>query len=84
MASIELKLTLPESLAEEARASGLLDPSALADLLRVELRRRREDRLFAAADRLAASAGSPMAAVEIEAEIEAARAERRNGKAGRS
>ena len=50
MASIELKLTLPESLAEEARASGLLDPSALADLLRVELRRRREDRLFAAAD----------------------------------
>jgi hypothetical protein len=76
MTTRELNLTLPESLAREAESVGLLEPQALERLLREEIRRRRADKLFEAADRLA-SAESPLTEAEIEAEIQAARGERR-------
>lgn len=69
---------MPDDLAAEAKARGLLDPAALEEMLREELRRRRVDALFAAADRLAATSGCAMTDAEIEAEIQAARAGRRN------
>ncbi|MEJ7702079.1 MAG: hypothetical protein WKF71_20950 [Pyrinomonadaceae bacterium] len=46
-------LTLPDNLAREAEANGLLRPEFIASLLRTEIRRRRVNKLFAAADRLA-------------------------------
>ena len=73
----EIKLTLPDSLAREAQASGLLDSGTLERLLRDEIRRRRVNQLFDAADRLAALNVSPLIEAEVEAEIQAARAARR-------
>lgn len=68
----EIVLTLPEKLAREAEDNGLLNPEFIASLLRAEIRRRRVNRLFAAADRLA-DLDEPLTEAEIEAEIKAAR-----------
>lgn len=76
---LELTLTLPDSLAREAEASGLLTPQGLEALLRAEVQRRRVTQLFEAADRLAAL--PPLTEAEVEAEIQAARAERRTARA---
>lgn len=73
----EIILTIPDNLAQEARANGLLEPDRIASLLRAEIRRRRVNRLFAAADRLA-DLDEPMTDAEIESEITAAREERRS------
>jgi predicted RNase H-like HicB family nuclease len=65
----QLDLTLPDSLAREAQAAGLLTPQAIEQLLRKEIRRRRVDPSFEAADRPAEA--------KVEAEIQAAREARR-------
>jgi post-segregation antitoxin (ccd killing protein) len=75
--STELKLTLPDNLAREAEASGLLTPEAIEALLREEIRRRRVDQLFTAADRLANLDVPTLTESEVEAEIETARRSRR-------
>lgn len=74
---LELKLDLSEALAHEARSKGLLESPAVERMLRAELKRSRVDQLFAAADRLAAQNLPPLAEAEVEAEIQAARAQRR-------
>jgi hypothetical protein len=74
---LELTLTLPASLAREAEAQGLLTPPMLEALLRAEVRRRRVERLFEAADQLAVLPLAPLTEAEVEAEIQAARADRR-------
>lgn len=76
MSTLELKLVLPDSLAREAEVSGLLTPESIEALLRAEIRRRRVNKLFSAADRLAASE-TPLTDEEIEAEIAAVRQSRR-------
>ena len=80
---LDLKLNLSESLAEEARSKGLLEPSAVERMLRGELKRSRVDQLFAAADRLAAQPVPSLTEAEVEAEIQAARSERRATDASR-
>lgn len=70
-------LSLPDTLAREARDAGLLTPEALEAMLRERLRTQRVDELFTAMDNMAALPGAPMTEEEIQAEIEAARAERR-------
>lgn len=77
MNALEIKLTLPESLAREAEASGLLTPESLESLLRAELRRRRVNQLFDEADRLASLEVPPLTETEVEAEIQAVR--KKNG-----
>ncbi len=77
MSTLELKLVLPDSLAREAEASGLLTPESIESLLRAELRRRRVNKLFAASDRLADLDTPPLTETEIETEIAAARQARR-------
>ena len=74
---LELKLDLSDSLAQEARSKGLLESPAVERMLRAELTRSRVDELFAAADRLAAQHLPPMTEAEVEAEIQAARTQRR-------
>jgi hypothetical protein len=74
---LELILTLPASLVREAEAQGLLTSSMLEALLRSEVQRRRVERLFEAADQLAALPLVPLTEAEVEAEIQAARADRR-------
>jgi uncharacterized membrane protein YheB (UPF0754 family) len=82
MSTLELKLVLPDSLAREAEVSGLLTPESIEALLRAEIRRRRVNKLFSAADRLAASE-TPLTDEEIEAEIAAVRQSRRTPDASR-
>lgn len=83
MSSLEVKLGLPDSLAREAEANGLLTPEAIESLLRAEIRRRRVNKLFDATDRLAALDIPPTEA-EVEIEIAAARQSRRSPDASRS
>ena len=81
--SAELKIILPDSLAREAEANGLLTPEAIEGLLRAELRRRRVNKLFDAADRLAGLDMPPPTDTEVEAEIAAVRQARRSRDASR-
>lgn len=77
MNSIRLTIELPDALARDTQKPGLLSSRSIADLLSAELKRRRIDRFFEIADQLANQGEPIMSAAEIEAEIEAARAERR-------
>jgi hypothetical protein len=83
MSSVEIKLDLPDNLAREAETNGLLHPEAIESLLREEIRRRRVNNFFEAADRLAAP-DAPRTESEVEAEIAAVRRERRASDASRS
>lgn len=74
--SFELKLALPENLAREVEANGLLTAQALEALLWAEVRRRRVNKMFEVADRLAGLDMPPLTETEVEAEIAAARRER--------
>ena len=73
MANVDFKLSLPESLRQEAEKAGLLTPKAIEGLLRQEIRRRHMNGLFAAADRLAALDAPALTDAEIESEIRKAR-----------
>mgnify|MGYP006360093145 FL=1 len=71
--TLDLKLDLPENVFKEAKKAGLLQPAEIERLLREDLRRRRVDELFAAADKLAGLELPPLTEEELEAEIAAAR-----------
>jgi hypothetical protein len=73
MATVDLKLSLPEQLLKEAEEAGLLNPTSIERLLREEIRRRRVDNLFTAADRLAGLDLPVMSDEEISEEIRLAR-----------
>ena len=73
-----LELQLNDNLAQEAKANGLLEPAVIENMLRSELKRRRVDKLFEAADRLGADGAPNITEAEIEAEITAARADKRD------
>ncbi|MCC6474059.1 MAG: hypothetical protein IT514_09975 [Burkholderiales bacterium] len=83
---MELTVTLPDTLANEAKAAGLLAPEAIERLLREAIERRRQiDSFFTTVERLRAAGIPPMSEEEIQAEVDAVRAERRAaGKAGRA
>lgn len=77
MTRLDIKLDLPDSLAKEAKEAGLLEPKALQGILREEVRRRRISRLTEARQKIADAGVAPLSMEEIQAEIEADRAERR-------
>ena len=80
---MELKVNLPDTLANEAQAAGLLTPQAIERLLREAVRSKAVNELFETADRLAAANIPPMTMEEIQAEVDAVRRARRE-RAGRS
>ena len=80
---MELKVNLPDTLANEAQAAGLLTPQAIEHLLREAVRSQAVNELFETADRLAAANIPPMTMDEIQAEVDAVRKARRE-RAGRS
>jgi hypothetical protein len=80
--SREITLTLPNDLAEQAEPLGLLRPEAVERLIREEVRRRAWDRLIETARRIHAANIPPMTEDEVQAEVDAARAERRARRAG--
>ena len=75
MTTLEVKLNLPDSLANEARQAGLLTPEELERLLREALRARRVERLTAVRETLAANPLPPMTSEEIQSEIDDYRAQ---------
>ncbi len=79
---LEIRLSLPDSVAREAEASGLLNSESLEALVREELRKRRIDRLFDATDRLAALPLPSLTEAEVEAEVQSARSRQRVSHAG--
>lgn len=74
----EVVLTLPDEIAKEAEEFGLFRPLIMTSMLKEALRRRKTNKFFETIDRLAEVSGEPMSSDEINAEIAAARAERRN------
>jgi uncharacterized protein YnzC (UPF0291/DUF896 family) len=72
-----LEINLPDNLAKEAKAAGLLAPEAIEQMVREAIRRRALEELKQAMDRMAAVDGPVMTPQEIQEEIRAARAERR-------
>jgi hypothetical protein len=79
----KIQIELPEATAKAARDAGLLTPQALDRLLTDAIKRRAAaDALLSIADRVAAAGIEPMAMDEIDAEVKAARAERRRRAGG--
>lgn len=78
-----IEIELADATAQAAQEAGLLTPQALARLFDSALRRQRAaDSLLTVADDLAAAGVGPMSMEEINAEVKAARAERRRRAAG--
>ena len=73
MATVDLRLSLSDQLRKEAEEAGLLSPESIERLLREEIRRRRMNNLFAAADRLAALDFPVLTEEEIAQEIRLSR-----------
>ena len=82
MTTLDIKLNLPDSLAQEAGRMGLLEPASLQALLREAVRNQRIARLAEARKKIAAAGIAPLTMEDIQAEIAAARAERRTKTAG--
>jgi hypothetical protein len=79
----KIQIELPEATAEAAREAGLLTPKALERLLRDAIKRQQAaDRLLSIADRVADAGIPPMSMDEINAEVKAARVERRKRASG--
>lgn len=72
----QVTIDLPDQLAELARQEGLLSPAAVQRLIEEAIRRRAGQRFLETLDRLAA-AEPRLTSEEIQAEIDAARRERR-------
>ncbi len=78
-----IQIELPDATAKAAREAGLLTPQALERLLNDALKRKQAaDSLLSIADRVAAAGIAPMSADEVNAEVKAARAERRQRAGG--
>ena len=78
-----IQIDLPDATARAARDAGLLTPQALDRLLTDALKRQQAaDALLAIADRVAAAGIEPMSMDEINTEVKAARAERRQHAGG--
>lgn len=75
--TLELKLNLPDQLAREAQAAGLLTPSEVERLVREALATWRVARLAEAREKLGSAPLAPMTAEEIQTEIDAYRTEAR-------
>ncbi len=82
--SITVRLDLPEEIIRDARNFGLLETKRMTAILAEEVRRRRAGReLKEMLDQVRCAPGEPMTTQEINAEIKAARAERRAREARR-
>ena len=77
MTALELTLNLPDELSSKAQAAGLLSSEAIEKLLREQLRKQAGEEMRVMLNKVDASGISPMSEDEIQAEIDAYRAERR-------
>lgn len=75
MIKVNVEIELPETLATQAKKAGLLEPEALKRMLREALLARRVEDLAQARAVLAATTLPPMTPEEIQAQIDAYRAD---------
>ena len=75
MTTLELKLDLPDRLAQDAVRLGLLEPQTLRTLLSEAVRSRRLAQLAEGRQRVAAAGIEPLSEDDILAEIDAYRAD---------
>lgn len=73
----ELVVKLPDELAQRAKNAGLLSDSAIQRLLEEAMRREAGRKLLEVARRVQEAGITPMTMDEIQAEVDAVRAERR-------
>lgn len=78
MTTLELKLNLPDDLAQNALSAGLLTPQAIESMLREQLRKQAGEVLRNLWARAPREELTPEIEQEIAEEVRAARAERRN------
>lgn len=84
MTTLEIKLSLPDSVANEAKAAGLLAPEAITRLIEEAVKREAGKRLLDAMQRLRAANEPPLTEEQIAAEVKAVRAARKAaGETGR-
>lgn len=77
MTLLQLKVEVPDQLAREAQAAGLLTAQSISKLLRDAVRRRAGARLMAAAARASRAGSRPLSMRAIQKEVDAARAARK-------
>lgn len=75
MSRVNVEIELPDTLATQGKKAGLLEPAALERMVREALLARRVEGVVQARDVLAANPLPPMRPEEIQAEIDAYRAE---------
>jgi hypothetical protein len=79
----KIQIELPESTAKAAKEAGLLKPEALNRLFTDAIKRlRAADSLLTIADRAASAGVEPMSMEEVDAEVKAVRASRRQRAGG--
>jgi hypothetical protein len=81
MTEVELKLSLPDQLATQAQAAGLLSAEGIERLVREALRKEAGRRLLEIGQRLREAGGPAISEAELEAELKAVRAELRVARA---
>ena len=83
MTELELKLSLPDQIANQAKAAGLLTSEAIERLVRQAIRKAAAERLAAYGKRLREPGGPEFTETELESELKAVRAELREARASR-
>lgn len=81
MTTLEVTLDLPDRMAREAQAAGLLRPNALRQLIQDAMQRRSAQTLLAGAARATEAGSKRLSLKEIQAEVNAVRADRRSKRA---
>lgn len=73
MTTLEVKLDLPDHLAREALAAGLLTPKALCEMLKDAMQRRAAQPLLAGVARGSTAGVKPLAMKDIQTEVNTVR-----------
>lgn len=84
MTELELKLSLPDQLADQAKAAGLLTSQAIERLARQAIRKAAIERFTEIGECLREAGGVEITPAELESELKAVRAELREARARRS
>ena len=79
---MQITLTLPDELMARAKAEGLLEEGRLAQMIENELNRAQATRQFAGMTRALRSVEPALTEAEIQAELDARKAERMSSRAG--
>jgi len=77
MPTLQLKVELPDQLAQEAQDAGLLTSQSISKLLADAVRRAAGERLLAGAQRATRAGSRPLSMAAIQREVDAVRAARK-------